>query len=201
MPKRNPLGNRDLFREEPEQNIEYKSPEARDIELLSLGLLHYYITERDKERSITIGKSFEYMVENMESMIEYAGDKLQPQSLIDSLTAKLRYEHDRGINFTRTDYLTAVVQALYNLDYSCEFAVNITNWPDGYHFIGDCLKGRPSKPITLNLYGNFYECGSAARHCIFSLMPNAEIIKYQAGLLGGNLLRKMKADGEWEIIM
>lgn len=166
---------------ELDSDIEYTPPEEELFEIeLANKLLEHYISERDKaNRRLVLHhpRDFQSEVHALESII--AGHNFHPQALIDTLTLRLVVESD-GKNyhgnpiFTRTEYLTALVQALYNLDYGNEFVIDVRNWPEEYYWVGKYLKGKENKPLTLNLYGDVDCCGSYAGYCDFTIHDKVE---------------------------
>lgn len=216
------LGNSD-------PNIEYTPPEEKLIDSgLVNRLVEHYIEERDKGRlDIFDGDDFKSEVQTLKSLIKEGTDKPNPQLLLDTLTVMLKDESytEESDFFPRTYYLTAVIQALYNLNYADEFVIDIRDWGGEMYnnnTVGDFLKGKPDKPLTLNVYGDFgfcgyraencsfiihnkviYGCGTGAEYCTFDLMPDAEVWSdglYDAEPSRGNIVRRMKENGEWEII-
>lgn len=173
MSRGNIFGDGKLFKEEQKQDLEYKPPEE---ELVDSGLVHrlirHYINQRDDEsnRKYSLRWSFRFEAQELTSIFGEPGDTLRPQLLIDSLTALLKDELD-GEDFTRTYYLTALVQALYNLNQGNEFIVNIRDWPGDWpesgNYVGNYLKGKPRNPLTLHLYGNASWCCDFAEDCNF----------------------------------
>ncbi len=213
MSRGNILGNGNLFRKEPEQtSTKYTPPEERDWGSV---LFNTYLLLKREETETWNEEGFSSAVETLESAISTA-DKLEPQSLISSLTDMLRNESDNYI-FSRTMYLTAVVQALYNIGYN-EFVIDVREWPEGDYQIGNYLHGTPDKHLTLELYGNFWWCGWRAENSNFTLydevrnsgyeaqnctsdqMPNAKIENYWASKSKGNRLRRLNEKGEVTVI-
>ncbi len=200
------FGNEDLFRREQDSNpdrIEYKLPEEKLFDIgLIIRLLEHYI-DKIYQYNIDLGlwrkDNFESEVEKLEAMIKDTGDKFNPQFLIDALTIKLKEESDTGVS-SRAEYLTAVIQALYNLDYASEFVIDTREWgknEDSCH-VGDFLKGSRDKPLILDLYGNFYwgahwteycnftlhniveHCGTLAEHCNFIIHGKVTMCGFDA---------------------
>lgn len=240
------------------RKTEWNPPEENlvDSELISRLVEHYIDGGDIKKLNLWMEDDFGFEVQSLQTIIKESRGNVIPQPLIDSLTSVLVRESDEPLfrGFTRTMYLTAVVQALYNGDYSDRFVIDIRDWPENGYDIGNNLNGRPDRPLTLNLYGNlrwccldarhvhfilndnvrvcgsladhckfiFYEdvdwCGNSAKHshftfhkkvrnfgmytedCGFYLMPDAEMGTYYGNPSEGNLLRRLKENGEWEII-
>lgn len=202
---------------EGNEKKEYTPPDEKlvDSELIN-SLLEHYITARDsKWANLSNHEAFDSNARTLESIIKGAKDKFHPQPLIDALTLMLVDYSDRQ-HFTITDYVTAVVQALYNLGYN-DFTIDIRKWQKDRwaYYAGGYLKGREENPLTLSLYGGFWSCcyyaqhcnftihdkvewsGGHAEHCTFDLMPNARIEEYIALESWGNRLRRMNEKGEW----
>lgn len=168
------------------------------MEELNKELVEYYKTLYNTG---TLGwqEDFCSVVQTLESKISGKCD--DPQKLIDSLTEepknmseglKKRYSLDPAA----LQFLTAIVQALYNLNYGDEFVIDIRGWPKDEYLGMFFLRGCPDRPLTLKLHGNFREvgrlgeytnfiisgniehCGFFSKNSMFSLMPDSAIENY-----------------------
>ncbi len=167
------------------------------------------------------GTEFGSAVKTLKSMIQ--GKCKDGQELIDGLTETLK---DPSLVKKETpQFLTAVVQALHNLDYGVRFVIDTSRWVvDDYSGVWH-LEARPrpwilepeisltleldgyfewagvrAKYINLILHGTIENCGFGAENSIFTLMPGAMITNYEAEPSKGNVLRRMNEKGEFEII-
>lgn len=212
---------RDLFRDmkrsegEEIERKEYNPPEEELVNQELIDRLVEIYTKDKMGLTVWVKQNFDSEVARLESIIRDAGDKLHPQLLIDPLTSVLGDESGTRY-FRRTEYLTLVIQALYNLNYTDEFVVDIKDWNEGGKHVGGYLHGSSDRPIILNLHGNFYSCGVQAEHCDFIIhgkvawcgsfagdcgfnqMPDAEIENYLAKPHRRNILREMNENGEWK---
>lgn len=240
-------------------------------------LLEHYTEERDREGLdiLLSWHDFESEVKTLASFLGDTENNFHPQLFLNALTHLLKDESEISW-FSKTQYLTAVVQALYDLNYN-NFVIDVRGWPEedeDYSCVGWMQRGEPDKPLILNLYGKYfwscgneteycnfilhdvakkcgsqakychftlhevveecgsaaeyshfslynkvekcgpwaensvftlydevYECGSDAKDCTFNLMPGGEIEHYCARPDRGNVLRRLKENGEWEIIL
>lgn len=172
---------------EPEEDsgrrIKYKPPEQKlaNFELLEKFLEHY-ATEQDSGRlNLSLEEDFGTIVKELESIMK--DSQLLGQHLIDKLTTDLRDES--GSPYFRSAYLSALVQALYNLGHGSEFKINIWDWPEvgsalgpnqhtvGY-VVGSHLHASEDNPLTLNVAGDLETCGFSAEYCNFIIEGTTE---------------------------
>lgn len=161
--------------EEGQDRIEYKGPEEELPEFeLVYKLLKHYMDERDNGKlEIWWSWGFDAEVDKLESLLREWEKETEPKDIIRWLTVLLKDESDRYL-FTRTEYITSVMQALYNLNLASEFEIDISDWPEDKYFVGKSLTGKPDKRITLKLYGDTTRCCLIAEYCDFSVHGTAE---------------------------
>lgn len=198
--------SRDLFKdmkvheEEDDESKEYTPPEEKLVdsdlvERLADRLMQYYISEESNmsiralqlvfSPEMEMKANFESDVHKVEPLIEPVPNNFTSQVVIDSLTSRLEERYaNSSYSTVGTNYLTTVIQALYNLGYGDEFVIDIRDWPkqvylnllnmqaDCHYSIGGCLHGRKDEPLTLRLYGDFSFCGEWARDCNFTAYGN-----------------------------
>lgn len=121
---------------------------------------------------VWIKEEFESLVGRIDSMVGNMGDNLHSQMLLDTLTNLIGLEYE-NIRFPKTKYLTAVVQVLFNRNYSDRFTIDIRGWPDRWGYdAGWYLEGRKNRPLTLEMWGNISFLGGGAEYCKFILHDN-----------------------------
>lgn len=163
---------------------EYKTPENElvDPELLNQ-LFENYFEEKHKEINyVWYSRNYEdfgCLVRRLMSLLEEAGNRFHPQLYIDALIPMLRDDEFDGY-LPKTGYLTALVQASYNLDYCDEFVIDTSSWcGEGYH-IGRQLEGKPERAITMHLYGDVINCAHDAIYCNLIFHNKATACAYLA---------------------
>lgn len=136
-------------------------------------LVENYITRRDNGRSsLWLELEFASEVKILEGMIKGTAEK--PQPLIDLLTSLLMSESD-GEKFTRTEYLTAVVQALYNIGASSEFVIDTSDWPAMRYRVGRYLQGKLARPLNLTVRGDSNLCATLVKYCNINVYGDVEL--------------------------
>lgn len=226
------LGDNVLFKAEQDSDRKVYNPAEEnlfDSELIKRLWVHYL---HEKESGLLptyfwTKKNFGFEVQNLKFIIKECQDKNPAQLLLEVLSSVFQED---------SMYLTALVQALFHLNYGNEFTIDTSGWPDRGYQVGRYLRGRENKPIILNLYGNFQECGWSAEYCDFVIhglveqcgryakhcnytfydmvgeygfdaencrfdfMPDAEVKNYLRTGLKGNVVRRMRETGKWEIV-
>lgn len=206
------MSKRDLFKDmkgcegKDNERKEYTPPQEDMGFKIAERLFERYVMNSDKYiRYHRLHYNLESEVGYLESIMEKQADKLNPKIILDSLIIRIGEIVDAKHSDYATEYLEAVIQALFNLNLTDEFEIDISDWPNGPYFssysIGMYLKGRSDRPLILYLCGEYYQSGYFARDCIFCLMPGAKIDHFfDAQPFRNNILKNMNEKGEWETV-